>query len=495
SKQGQTFTPEQMAQIWNKKVNLIGGETYRLADMFPQVTPEQLTPDALVDLMWNAQRNHRADKWWFYNNKKYTNTMQALEELAGELGSSLDEIATLDKSPTNPYFELQKLQMKYQTAEEMFSWQRYLDQFTASPDVKLSQLAGDAKGRQLNQEYITRIVNTTEAAKTAPRKANPLAYLKENGGINPEDFKNIFGESNASSVLPGLMKKNARAIDDVGIRLWEGGFITREQADDYEYIRDFLRSFEKGFEKTDAQINAEEAAYWLEQAGQELVPYENITLKQAREALQNLKFVPSYDGGQISEARVAYEGMDNFLADVRRWGDKVETEWGKTIKSTFLENEDAMRSAQNAYEARMKVVRRKAAVVSVSTRNFALHDYNKTYMDHALTMMLGNSLHYWSTRSYMRSIETLVDNPKIANTYMAYKEYMTREHSDMPEWYRYNIDVGALMGIDSNNQYFINLESAINPMNGLTGVDFDDPQKRVDWMSRLVADVGKMGVG
>ncbi len=389
-KQGGTFTPEQMTSIWNKKITLGKTEGYRLADIFPQVKAEELTPEALVDLMWNAQRNDRADKWWFYNNKKYTNTMNALEQTAAQLGTTLDEVALVDKSPTNPYFELQKLNAKYEAAEEMFSWQRYLDQFTATPDVPLSKLAGDAKGRQLNQEYMARIVS--EAAGTA-------------------------------------------------------------------------------------------------------VPFENVTLREAREALERLKFVPSYDGGQISEARVAFEGMDNFIADVRKWEDKVVGEWGKTVKTTYLQDEDAMRSAQKAYEARMKVVRRKAAVVSVSTRNFALHDYNKTYMDHALTMMLGNSLHYWSTRSYMRSIETMVDNPKIANMYMAYKEYMTKEHSDMPEWYRYNIDVGALMGIDSNNQYFINLESAINPMNGLTGVDFDDPYKRVDWASRMIADIGKMGVG
>lgn len=495
-KQGGTFTPEQMTSIWNKKITLGKTEGYRLADIFPQVKAEELTPEALVDLMWNAQRNDRADKWWFYNNKKYTNTMNALEQTAAQLGTTLDEVALMDKSPTNPYFELQKLNAKYEAAEEMFSWQRYLDQFTATPDVPLSKLAGDAKGRQLNQEYITRIVNNAQqpiadVAKNSPRKANPLAYLKKNGGINPEEFKNIFGEANSANVMPGLLKKNADAIDAVGVRLWEGGFITKEQADDYEYIRDYLRGFEKGVDLTDEQIAAKEAQYLVDN----VIPYEEITLSQAREALQNLKFVPSYDGGQITEARVAFEGMDNFIADVRKWEDKVVGEWGKTVKTTYLQDEDAMRSAQKAYEARMKVVRRKAAVVSVSTRNFALHDYNKTYMDHALTMMLGNSLHYWSTRSYMRSIETMVDNPKIANMYMAYKEYMTKEHSDMPEWYRYNIDVGALMGIDSNNQYFINLESAINPMNGLTGVDFDDPYKRVDWASRMIADIGKMGVG
>ncbi|MGK3945473.1 hypothetical protein ABK046_44920, partial [Streptomyces caeruleatus] len=105
-------------------------------------------------------------------------------------------------------------------------------------------------------------------------------------------------------VLPGLLKKDARAIDDVGVRLWEGGFITKEQSDDYEYIRDFLRGFQKGTVSTDAQIAAKEANYFLDQAGMSVIPYEEITIQQARDALRNTKRVYSYDGGPLNEARV-----------------------------------------------------------------------------------------------------------------------------------------------------------------------------------------------
>ena len=38
-----------------------------------------------------------------------------------------------------------------------------------------------------------------------------------------------------------------------------------------------------------------------------------------------------------------------------------------------------------------------------------------------------------------------------------------------------------------------NLEATINPLNGLTGVDFNDPLKRVDWLSATVDDVQKFG--
>jgi len=63
----------------------------------------------------------------------------------------------------------------------------------------------------------------------------------------------------------------------------------------------------------------------------------------------------------------------------------------------------------------------------------------------------------------------------------------------MPEFYRSNTVVNNLLGIDLQNPYYLNLESMINPVYGLTGTDFNDPRKRVDWITRLVDDSNKFG--
>jgi hypothetical protein len=47
--------------------------------------------------------------------------------------------------------------------------------------------------------------------------------------------------------------------------------------------------------------------------------------------------------------------------------------------------------------------------------------------------------------------------------------------------------------MDSENPLFFNLESTLNPLNGLTGVDFNDNKKRVNWWTSLLDDFNKFG--
>ena len=223
------------------------------------------------------------------------------------------------------------------------------------------------------------------------------------------------------------------------------------------------------------------------------VTQEQLTLQDALAAIRSRKVVPPYDGRLPGEARTLYEGIGDAEADIAKWSESVISEWGKKVKTIPTDVTDAMKAAKAAVKPRMDTLKLQAAVTGVSTRNFVLHDYNKTYLDHALTYTLGNSFHYWTTRTYMRSMESLVDNPKYANAYMAYKEYNTKRHSDQPDWYRQNLQFDSLMGIPLKNPLFVNFEQAVNPMYGLTGTDFNDPRKRVDWATRMVDDMNKLG--
>ena len=69
---------------------------------------------------------------------------------------------------------------------------------------------------------------------------------------------------------------------------------------------------------------------------------------------------------------------------------------------------------------------------------------------------------------------------------------MEKVHSEQPEFYRYNAQVGSLPGMGKGPFYF-NLEATLNPLYSLTGVDFNDPKRRVDWMSSAIDDMGKFG--
>jgi hypothetical protein len=77
--------------------------------------------------------------------------------------------------------------------------------------------------------------------------------------------------------------------------------------------------------------------------------------------------------------------------------------------------------------------------------------------------------------------------------YARYKETLAKIHADAPEWWKYNINTNELFGLDSENPLFMNLEASLWPLYGLTGVDFNDPRKRVDWWSSTLDDLGKFG--
>lgn len=224
------------------------------------------------------------------------------------------------------------------------------------------------------------------------------------------------------------------------------------------------------------------------------IPYDQITVEQAYKAIWKRTGAPPFNG-RLDEARIIVETKPAFLEEVKRWRDSVVNEWGVKVPTSSVDFTAELKNFKKAYSSRMTDVKNFATRLAVETRDFVLHDYERTYADHALSMFYGNSFHYWTTRTYMKGFETLLENPRVGSWYLSYKEFNSKQHADMPEWYRQNIMMTGLPGLDPNNQYFINLESMVNPIYGLTGVDFNDPRKRADWMSKTVDNMGSFGPG
>ena len=204
------------------------------------------------------------------------------------------------------------------------------------------------------------------------------------------------------------------------------------------------------------------------------------------------KVPPPMNEEFITHARALSENMPGFMADGKRWIEDVKSNWGRLDDAGDLSDdlENVLSKWKGTVDDRMQHVKDKAIIFAQYKRDALLHDYNKTYADVALAYLMPFS--YWHTRTYMRWAERVVDNPKIASNYLAYKRNMERAHADMPEWWRQNVGIN-LPGVNPDNPIYMNLEATINPLNGLTGVDFNDPYKRVDAISRTVDDLGKMG--
>lgn len=142
---------------------------------------------------------------------------------------------------------------------------------------------------------------------------------------------------------------------------------------------------------------------------------------------------------------------------------------------------------------RMAIANAKSKYVAEKYRDFALLPYGeKTNFDLAMSMVY--PYQFWYSRTYSNWMKRAFgSNPEIISRYANLKEAMASEHKDLPDWWKSQLNVSKLFGIETENPMYINLESALFPLYGLTGTDFNDPQKRVNWWTATLDDMGKFG--
>lgn len=142
---------------------------------------------------------------------------------------------------------------------------------------------------------------------------------------------------------------------------------------------------------------------------------------------------------------------------------------------------------------RMSIANAKSKLVAEKYRDFALLPYGeKTNLDMAMGMVY--PYQFWYSRSYSNWMKRAFgSNPEIISRYANLKEAMANEHKDLPDWWKSQLNVSQLFGIETDNPMYINLEAALFPLYGLTGTDFNDPQKRINWWTATLDDMGKFG--
>lgn len=192
-------------------------------------------------------------------------------------------------------------------------------------------------------------------------------------------------------------------------------------------------------------------------------------------------------------SRALYEQKDGIQDTLNELYDAIRQRWN-TYTPTVSNNDitKALNDWKKVGNTRMSEARLIAQKVGNAARDFTLLDYNgKRYFDLALAYAL--PYHFWYNRSYAHWLQRLVYNPEILAGYAKYKEAMTSAHAGAPEWWRYNVNTNDLLGMDAENPLYFNLEATLWPLNGVTGVDFTDSNKRTGWLSAAVDDLGKMG--
>lgn len=202
-----------------------------------------------------------------------------------------------------------------------------------------------------------------------------------------------------------------------------------------------------------------------------------------------------------TSARLAAEGLSSTSQSIERFKQQLQHVWGRgeTVKRLTPEIEKAMAEIGSRSTQRMMESRVIASAVANETTNFTLLNYKKkTYLD--LAMAYAMPYGFFQAHTTATWIKRLVTNPEFVAGYFKYRKFMEDQHANLPDWWKYNINSNELLGIQSDHPLFLNLEATLNPLNGITGVDFTDPEKVVGapgsgmrWWTQTLDSAGKFG--
>ena len=191
--------------------------------------------------------------------------------------------------------------------------------------------------------------------------------------------------------------------------------------------------------------------------------------------------------------RMADENLNGLLHFTKDLNDIVRKQWDvlEDFKMT-----DEVEKVLEIFRPRGKLKVSEAQLVSTNVaseaRKFTLHDYpRRRNIDLILAYIF--PYHFWYSRTYISWMKRIGRYPGTIAAYAKYKEALSSIHAGAPDWWKNSINTNELLGLDSENPLFFNLESALNPMQAMLGVDFNDPAKRVDAVTRTLDDLGKFG--
>ncbi len=226
------------------------------------------------------------------------------------------------------------------------------------------------------------------------------------------------------------------------------------------------------------------------------------SLRQKMDALEakvelkgnNGSMLPGGDVDSPSLAQAIAHQEQPILAAVRDARKRMITELTKTPAAVSPEEAAEWSAWAAEVDRRLAALRAPMIASGNAARDFTMLNYEDRYgFDVALNFLF--PYHFWYTRSYKHWASRLAYNPGTLAKYALYRKTLQEQHANMPEFWRQQVSSNELFGLNMDNPMMFNLESTIWPLNGLTGVDFTDPDRVVDgnWLETFIDQTGKFG--
>jgi hypothetical protein len=211
------------------------------------------------------------------------------------------------------------------------------------------------------------------------------------------------------------------------------------------------------------------------------------------DATQLQKLFAGFEDATPTYVDMLHESSDGINDILERLKTTVTEKYGYTTVNLDKQQQLAVEKWLNAAQPKINQARAQSVAYADASVDFALHNYRDKY---GFDKLLGYIFPYqfWHSRTYAKWFtQRVLQNPGVISGYAKYREALEKIHADSPEWWRYNINTNELLGTDAENPLYFNLEASFNQLYQLVGVGFNDKNRRVDWWSALVDDLGKVG--
>lgn len=416
-------------------------EDFKISKM-SEIDPTKVTPQEMTKVMWDAYFRWSGEYWAKSANDYNAGMVDILSRMAKDVGT---DVPTAARMANVPY---QKTVDSFNTA-----WKYY------------------------KESKIDSIIAARRTVKTGTTLIDVDMDPLKAAGFNSKGH--LFNSINKYREANGLKK-------------WQ----THEQVDFWE-VEDAVKRLKgsQGYIPDVESIAAKTA------------PAAGDTAKTADVAAPVATDIPNLITGKyipremppiapdksVTPARMVYASLGSAKRDFDGFIDGVASKWGETqapVGALSDNIEVSLGGWVGELTKRVNIAKTEAAGAAQATRDAMLYDYRKQLWNVAAQYV--SPFHYFHASASNQWLQNVAADPKWAAVYLDYKEYMAGRHAGLPDFWKQNVSVSGLFGYDKQNPLFFNIEASINPLYQMIGQDFNDPNRRKDWLSTTVDDLSKV---
>lgn len=486
-------------------------------ELFQGPPPQGLTPQVFRDALWSAYDNVVSKTWGGARDTAIEGVTGYLDDLkaAGAevpeqwrqvIKTAQEGAQQYDNAMVGRFGELvEETPMAFGTRSTQIN---ALANQAGIPTATAEGLATDKKTLSIINKYAEVSYKSLEdvpldvAKEAFAKKGGKVTKATEAAKVDPMEAiaeKQLFGSGLGSSTI----EKVTTEFGEDGLKkLYDEGFI-KDIPDAPGRTLGRVELTEAGRNKlydTEELIKTRPAAQATDEAAQEISEISktrNPDLSYYDDAGNLVEpsrkriLPPSTDGEMPTAARAIYDQKEE-VAKMRQWiMDDIGKNFGKK-QTVDKMAESALQKAEKEMAQKIAETKLISSRVAQANRDFTLLNYgDKSYWDVALAYLY--PFHYWYKGTYTNWLKRVAQNPAILAHYSKYKETLGTVHAGMPDWWKYNINTNDLPGVDVENPLYFNLEATLWPLNGITGTDFNDPSKRVNWWTHSLDFANKFG--